>query len=139
MKKRVGRRGAILLTLAAIDFVYGWFFFDPKIHTLLEQAPIYRGLKDFMPLYLWAVAWWVAGLFCLVYAFKLKDAVGFAAAIVIKMAWAIGLFAAWLIWDATYAWAQAALWVSICSGVIITAGWPEPLPPHPPIEEDKKT
>lgn len=135
--KRLGRRGATLLTLAIIDFIYGWFFIDPQIHGMLQVAPLYRGLRDFASLYFWAGAWWLTGLLCLIFAFRQKDAPGFVAAIIMKIAWVAGLASAWIIWDVKYAWAQAALWATLCGWVTITAGWPEPPPPLKLTEGEK--
>ena len=131
---KLGRRGATLLVLAIFDFIFGWFFFDPNVHQSLQQIDIYRGLRDFASLYAWGVMWWLVGIICLVSAFRRKDAIGFVAAILIQVAWVVGLMSAWILWDAKYAWAQAALWASLCAWVAITAGWPEP---PPPIVEEK--
>lgn len=138
LKIKIGRRGATLLCLGAINLIFGWFFLDPHIHKVVSVAPVYRGLQDVASLYLWGVAWWTAGVLCVWEAFRQKDVIGFVASIIIKVSWSAGLFASWLIWDAQYAWAQAILWLGLAVWTIICAGWPEPLPPIKLTEGEKR-
>jgi hypothetical protein len=122
LRCRIGRRGAALLAFAFIDLVIGWLLLDPQSRLI----PSYRAVFAVAPPVVWALLWIGAGLIVGVHAFLRVDKFGFAAAILIKLLWALGLMASWLAYHAPRGWVGAATWVVLAGLVLIIAGWPEP-------------
>jgi hypothetical protein len=73
---RVGRRGAFLLFLALLDFVYAYGL--PFPGAAANTSATYRFLAAVAPLDAWALLWAGVGLVCFVFAFHKKDAPGYA-------------------------------------------------------------
>lgn len=129
-RRRVGRRGQALLVFGFVDFVFGFSLIDATSRAQAASQPSYLALQDIVPLAAWGWLWIVIGVVCVFYAFARSDAVGFGAAIGIKVVWTSGLLASWLIYDAPRAWVGAALWVVVARMVVLIAGWPEPVDPE---------
>lgn len=128
LARRVGYRGAALLFFGQLDLVIGWSLVDPATAPLLKAAPAYRVLLAagwLRPV--WATAWALVGLVCLVGAvFQRADRWGFAAAIGIKLLWALGLLAAWPL-GAPRGWLNGEVWLTLAGFVGIISAWPEPV------------
>jgi hypothetical protein len=89
LARRVGYRGAFLLMLALVDFSYGRTFLwteDPGARAsndyLVEVVPV---ADQDAARWLWALAWWITGMFCLVNAFRRNDRWGFGMAAALKV------------------------------------------------------
>lgn len=125
LRLRVGHRGAALLFFAFLDFVY--------CASLLAPPPDQRNNPTLLffahtaPLALWGALWGIAGLFCLVNAFRNHDKTGFTAAIAIKTLWA-AMFVLATIEGVPRAYVSATLWLTLAGWVAIISTWPEPPP-----------
>jgi len=126
---RVGFRGYFLLMLAVVDFAYGMTFLRPDE---AGQAITNRYLAEALPVdnltaaaWIWACAWWVTGLICLVNAFRREDFWGYAAALALKVAYltAVGYGALHGMPNAT---TRLIVWGFIAGLVVAEARRPEP-------------
>lgn len=123
----VGRRGAVLLFLALLDFVYAFSLCRPA-SPLTAQTQF---LVDVAPLDAFALAWAVVGILCLAGAFFRRrwpwfDVWPFLGAIMIKIFWAVMLGLAWMVAGVERGWVSAAVWLALAALVVALAGWPEP-------------
>jgi hypothetical protein len=75
---RIGRRGIFLLFLALLDFTYAYGLIFPTPRAIQNPTSVF--LAHIMPLELWGLLWATVGAVCLVSAFAVKDAIGYAAA-----------------------------------------------------------
>lgn len=122
--KRLGRRGATLLTLATVDLVIGTLLINPGLHAQTVRTPAYR-LIVYVPLQVWGAAWIAVGLVCGISAWRRSDRLAFGLAIMIKLLWGGLILGAWLFKGATLAWAGAVVWFALAAWVAISSGWPE--------------
>ncbi len=124
ISRRVGRRGASLLSFGFVDEVIGVSLLDAQSRPVNTTA--YEVIERLAPLSVWALVWIVVGVVCATQAFTRDDQIGFACAIAIKVVWASGFLAAWVIYDAYRGWVAAATWGVVAALVYLIAGWPEP-------------
>jgi hypothetical protein len=130
---RVGRRGCALLFFAFLDFVYSVSLFAPSA----ASAANVRFLEDLAPFPLWGSLWAAVGVVCLVNAFRIKDRVGFAAAIAIKVLWS-GVYTLAAVNDtADRAYVSATIWLCLAGWVGVISAWPEPPCGHLLVSGDK--
>ncbi|SRR6266536_3075455 len=122
---RVGRRGAFLLFLALLDWVYaiGLAFPSPSI----IRNPIYLFLTDILPLQLWSFIWATVGTVCLIYAFRRYDAPAYAAAMFLKTLWALIFLLGWMFASVERGYLATAVWGSFAAVLSLIATWPEPV------------
>lgn len=133
VRRRIGRRGAALLSWAFVDVVVGWSLREPSTRPRgAAAAAAYRPILAIAPFGFWAWAWILVGAVCVVGACSRQDAPAFAAAIGIKLVWGGGLFAGWAFYGAYRGWVAAVTWLVLAALVSVIAGWPEP-PQHPPV------
>lgn len=129
LRRTVGRRGAALLAFAFIDLVLGWSLLDATGHAQAEALPAYRAIREAAPLAVWGWAWLASAAACVIWAFRREDWPAFAAAVGIKLVWASGFLASWVVWDAPRGWLGAVTWGVIAALVFLISGWPENGPP----------
>lgn len=120
---RIGRRGAFLLFLAMLDFVYGYALLYPTPTALNSTA--YQFLISILPLQVWGALWIAVGLLCLIYAFMKRDAVGYGAAVFLKILWATIFFLGWLFAGVERGYLSSVIWGSFAAILILIASWPE--------------
>ena len=126
LRRRVGHRGSALLFFAVLDLVYCCSLLFPSPRE--RRSPLLAFLAEILPLWVWALAWGLVGLLCLWKSFRPRDAAAFAAAIGIKVLWALVSLAAWLVGDIERGYISAVVWLAFAGFVGIIASWPEP--PH---------
>ncbi len=119
---RIGRRGSTLLMLAFIDAVYSYALFNPAPESLRTPAIVF--FRGFAPLWVYGLLWAVAGVMCFVCAFLRSDRWGFAAAMAIKVLWAL-LYVLALFAGVPRAYISVALWLGIAGWVYTVSTWPE--------------
>jgi len=115
LRRRAGHRGLALAILAAFDLARGAY--------LLAGAPEHT--LSF-PQAWWGVIWAACGLFLLTGVPARRDRWQFAAAVLVKTAWALEYARAALASSLAYDWARTAEWLALAALVIAIAGWPEP-------------
>lgn len=130
-RHRVGRRGQALLVFGFVDFVIGYSLIDPTSRAQASALLTYRAMREVLPLAAWGWVWVAVGAVCVAQAFARRDALGFGAAIGIKVVWTLGFLASWLVYGADRAWIGATMWAVIGRLVVIIAGWPEPVTGEP--------
>jgi len=120
---KVGRRGAFLLFLALLDFVYAFALYFPGAAAI---TPIYLYLSNTAPLEVFATLWAIVGVLCSIYAFRKEDAPAFAAAIFIKASWAVIFLLGWLFADVDRGYLTGAVWGAFAAVVGLISTWPDP-------------
>lgn len=123
---KVGRRGAVLLFFALLDFVYAYGLLTPTAETLRNSTYMFIG--RFGTVQLWAALWAIAGVFCLVNAFRQKDSAGFTAAIAIKILWGLLFLMGWLIGAVDRGYLATTIWLGFAALLFLILSWPEPNP-----------
>lgn len=121
---RLRHRGAILLILSLIDFAYGLSLISPAAESLGSAAVRWREL--YAPLWAWGIAWVVVGAVLVFYAFRTHDAVGFTAAIGLKVVWGLTTLASWVLGDVQRGWVATIIWLVFAGMIAVIADWPEP-------------
>jgi hypothetical protein len=118
---RVGRRGAFLLFLALLDFVYAYGLAFPG--AAANTSATYRFLAAVAPLDAWALLWATVGLTYLAFAFRKKDAPGYAAAMFVKVLWAVTFPLGWLFADVERGYLSTAIWGAFAAVLGLIATW----------------
>ncbi|MFG2001672.1 PAS domain-containing protein [Spirillospora sp. NPDC048911] len=126
IKARIGRRGAALLVFAFIDLVYGLSMISSSPD--IRGVAIYKFAATMMPLAAWGILWTAIGMCCLVSAFLRRDSAGFAAAIGIKVGWALLALIGWGTGEVPRGYVSVSIWAVFAGLVGVIASWPEPLP-----------
>lgn len=123
--KRVGRRGAFLLWLAMLDLVYGWSMLNPTPRSLTN--PTTEFLVQVLPLWVWGSLWMLVGGVCVVYAFRFSDALGFAAAMMLKTLWGMLFLIGWIVVDVERGYLSAVIWLSFAGLMALVVPWADDL------------
>ena len=119
----IGRRGAIMLAAAVLDFAYAGGMLTATPAAITANST-WRWFDSIAPLDLLAVAWLAAGTLCAVYAFRREDQVGYAAAWLIKATWALIALFGWAAGELPVS--APGVWVFAAAVIGILAGWAEP-------------
>jgi hypothetical protein len=110
---RIGHRGAYLLFLALLDGVYVY---------ALAFLPVLT-FHTFVSPYVWAGAWGLTGLACLIQSFMSWDRIAFTMAAGVKFTWGIEMLSL-----PHYGWLSASVWWSFGLITAIIASWQENVP-----------
>ena len=81
-----------------------------------------------MPLEVWGALWATVGTLCFVFAFMQQDAPGYAAAMFIKVLWALVFLLGWAFADVERGYLSTAIWGAFAAVLALIATWPEPEP-----------
>lgn len=126
LSQRTGRRGAFLLFLSLLDLVYAYGLAFPTPRA--ASNPTYQFLASTLPLEVWGALWAVVGTLCFVFAFRQQDAPGYAAAMFIKVLWALVFLLGWMFADVERGYLSTAIWGAFAAVLALIATWPEPEP-----------
>lgn len=120
LQHRIGRRGAYLLFLAILDFLYGYSL-------LIPGNPRVFHTDLFLSSTSWAVIWMVVGFICLTQAFVRVDRLGFAVAVPIKIVWSLVMLGSWLLTSTNpFGWITFIIFFGFGILTGIVSYWPEP-------------
>lgn len=122
----LGRRGAFLLFLTLLDWVYGYSLVFPTPDTFHNPAYIFLAL--IVPLWVWGALWITVGTVCAVFAFRRRDAPGYAGAMFLKILWAGIFFLGWAASAVPRGYLSTAIWGAFAAVVALIATWPDPTP-----------
>ena len=114
----------MLLFFGGLDVVYAFSLAAPDTET--RHGSFFAWLAEIAPMAAWASGWALVGAVCLWQAFCRRDAIGYAAAICIKVGWGIVCLGAWLFGDVERGYVSAAIWLGLAYFVGNIAGWAEP-------------
>jgi hypothetical protein len=117
--QRAGRRGAFLGFLATLDCAYGY-----SLYVTAGPARVY---DLFLPWEAWGVIWMTVGVICAASVLALRDRFAFAAAAMLKGAWALLFTDVWLFQRYPRGWVAVIVWAAFAGAVLIVSGWPEPI------------
>lgn len=134
MRERLGRRGAILLVLAVIDFAYGISLIGPSSEAVSSASTIWR--EHFAPTWAWGSAWLVVGAVLTVSAFMKHDAIGYSAAIGWKIMWSLTSLLSWMFGGVDRGWIVAIIFGAFGGLVVVDAGRAEVTTPPSRQDED---
>jgi hypothetical protein len=131
LRKRIGRRGGILLLFAVVDFAYGGSLLAPTAAATIGTAVGWR--QHYAPIWVWGATWLFVGTVLMIGAFSRRDEFAYAVAIGWKIIWSLTSVASWLFGDVQRGWVSAFIWGFVAGIVGVISGWPEPVvaPPDP--------
>jgi hypothetical protein len=130
VRRRIGRRGAVLLILAAVDVGVGWSFISPTEEAARAQNAVWR--DGLAPSWFWGGLWIVVGACCLAAAFLRKDSLGFVPAVCLKAVWSALELTGWMNGAIHQGYRPALIWAGVAGIVFATAGLREPCYQGPP-------
>jgi hypothetical protein len=133
VQRRIGRRGAVLLILAAVDVGVGWSFIDPTDEARKAQNALWR--EQFMPSSMWGALWIGVAVLCLTAAFSRQDSIGFIPAVTLKMVWATVEFTGWWSGAIDQGYRPGLIWLGFALLIFVVAGLREPYR-SPAVEPD---
>jgi hypothetical protein len=122
----VGRRGTFLLFLTILDFVYGYSLLYPTPLSITSPTSVF--LAEVLPLWVWGWLWVTVGIICCIFAFRQKDAPGFAAGIFLKILWGTIFLLGWTFAGVERGYLSSTIWIAFAGVLAIIASWPEPRP-----------
>jgi hypothetical protein len=120
----VGKRGRMLLFFGGLDLVIAVSLARPDAET--RRGAYFTWLAAIAPTWVWAAVWAVVGVTCLWQAFCHRDSIGYAAAIALKVFWALACIGAWLFGGFDRGYVSAAIWLGLAYMVSVISGWAEP-------------
>lgn len=120
----VGKRGRVLLFLGLLDVVYAFSLAAPGHAT--RASPLFIWLVGIAPLWVWASAWGGVGVVLLWQAFCRRDAIGYTAAIALKIGWGVVCLGGWVFGHFERGYVSAAIFLGLAWLVSVIAGWAEP-------------
>ena len=123
-RRRIGRRGAVLLVLAFVDFVVGWSYVAPTDDVLRAPNTLWR--EQWAPAGVWGALWFGVGLLCLIAAFTRQDMIGYTAAVGLKLLWATMEATGWIAGQIPLGYRPAIIWAGFAVLIMIVAGLREP-------------
>lgn len=121
--KHIGRRGVFLVFLALVAGSANVSLLDPTQWPALTKT--FRVMHE-VPPNMWAAAWGVMGVFCLIGAVaKQIEEWAFGVAALMLVLWSLIYLQAWH--DATLArpWTGFVLYSAFAGLVLVISGWPE--------------
>ena len=118
---RVGHRGAFLLFLSLLDFIYGWSLF---LTATTANGP-YSKLVLWFPWAVWGWAWIAVGALLLVGTFVRDDRVYFGVSATFKGVWAAAWLSGWLFHGVYLGWVSAVIWGAFAALVVVVSSWRE--------------
>jgi hypothetical protein len=123
-RPHVGKRGRVLLFFGCVDVVIALSLAVPDAAT--RGNALYVWLADIAPLWVWSLAW--AGVAAVLFwqAFCLRDWIGYAAAIGLKIGWGLLCLGGWAFAGVDRGYVSAGIWLVVAAIVGEIAGWPEP-------------
>lgn len=122
--RRIGRRGTSLLFFALVDV-------GVAVRLLIaDKQPAganasYRGMAAMLPLEVWGYVWLASAALLAAGAFLKKDRLPFTAAMILKVAWALGFFISWRVYDIPLAWLGSIIYGAFAGFVLSISGWLE--------------
>jgi hypothetical protein len=125
--RRVGKRGAALLFFALLDGVYCYGL-------LTAPRPLvqfYAWMDGIVPLQVWAFAWGVVGLVCLLFVFAVYDTAAFMAAVALKVCWGMLSLFGWIAGVVDRGYLSAVIWLAFACFVYLIAGGIPSATPRP--------
>lgn len=131
MPRCLGRHGAYLAVTGVAWAVYGaGILMDPRPATVRSAAV----LRHLAPMEMWGVMWIFCGTLAFISAWaksSVRIDLGYAAATLPPLLWALAFTASWALGEYTDAWTGAVVWAAVAVWLMIVAGWPEPVPYRP--------
>ncbi len=124
VQRRIGRRGAVLLILFAVDIGVGWSFIDPTAEASQAQNAMWR--DGFLPSWAWGLMWIGVGVCCLVAAFAKQDWIGYVPAVTLKAVWATLEITGWLSGAIDQGYRPGLIWIGFAALIFAVAGLREP-------------
>ncbi len=122
-RPHLGRRGRVLVFFGGLDVIYAFSLAQPD--DLTRAGSLFLWLDRIGPLWLWSAAWGLVGVVCLWQAFCRDDALGYGAAVALKIGWGMVCLGGWLFGDVERGYVSAAIWLAAAFLVSVIAGWPE--------------
>lgn len=135
-RRRVGRRGGVLLILALLDIGIGFSFIDPTYEQRVAQSAMWR--EEIVPGgWPWGALWLAVAVVCLCAAFSShgvaqnrpgmpRDTFGFMTAVALKLLWATLELTGWIAGEIDQGYRPSLIWLGYALLIIWIAGLQEP-------------
>jgi hypothetical protein len=120
---RIGRRGAFLLFLGALDAVYAFSLFKPAPG--ISRTATVRWVESAAPLWVWGLLWATGGALCIIYAFRRQDRIGYGAAVLLKVLWGTLYLLGWIFGGLDRGYLSAVIWLGLAVLTATVSTWPE--------------
>lgn len=125
LRKRLGRRGSILLAFGVMETLYGWGVASDPRYGVVRGVGV---LTHMLPMTWWGGVWILCGLAASALAFEPRprwDRLGFGAATLPMSLWSAANFVAWATREFPQAWTSTVTWGAFVYVLIRVNRWPE--------------
>lgn len=129
-KRRIGRKGAVLMILSAVTAGVGWSYIDPTAEAARAQNAMWR--EQFAPSWVWGCLWITVSVVCLVAALTSRDVIGFTSGVMVTLLWSGLELTGWVAGAISQGFRPALVWVGYSALIIAVAGLREPTRGAPP-------
>lgn len=129
LRKRLGRRGRILLAFGGMQVLYGYgIASDPRYGVVRGVGVLTHmwGLR--VPMSVWGGVWMVCGTIAMAMAWEIRasrDTWGYAALTLPMLLWSGANFVAWATQEYPQAWTSVATWGAFVYIAMLINRWPE--------------
>jgi hypothetical protein len=120
--QRIGRRGAVLGLFGFVWVMFGYSLFTVPPEQIAHAQLLNVGLGT------WAYVWTITGGIALLSCVRPggKDAVGYAAVVLMPTVWAFGYAYAWFSGTGfPRSWISCLTWAAVAGVTAVVAGWKE--------------
>ena len=124
----VGRRGAFLILFGAVYALIGYSYLTlSPVSVQAVRRSLHLAL-NVAPISVWGWAWVVTAIIAALSGLfgPGRKAVGFVAAVIMPVLWAVANLAAWIAGDVPRGWVSAAIYAALAAAAGVVAGMPEP-------------
>lgn len=113
---RLSQRGAVLLILAVVDFVYAYALINIPPQT--ASSDLYQFVDALLPIPAWGALWGAVGVLCAVQAWTPHDRAAYGFATGLKVGWALLHLGAWIAGVLPRGYVPAAIWL-LAAGLVM--------------------
>jgi hypothetical protein len=125
LRKRLGRRGSILMAFGIFETLYGWGIVSDPRYGVVRGVGV---LTRWLPMPWWGGLWILCGITAVLMAFEPRprwDRWGFAAATLPMLLWSAANAVAWLSGVFGQAWTSMVTWAAFAYIAQKINRWPE--------------
>lgn len=125
LRKRLGRRGRILLAFGGMQILYGWGIARDPRYGVVRGVGV---LTHLLPMPVWGFLWMACGTVAVAMAWEIRssrDTWGYAALTFPMLVWSGANLVAWATQEYPQAWTSVATWGAFVYIAMMINRWPE--------------